>query len=426
MMDVHNDNSRGRGVTLWIVGGAVAVIILLLLMKCNGCQGGDRGEANAPAALKQTATHQTDGRSSSTNADKSADRFADADKSSHQPLEKDVQHTKAAPKSPQQSVTNDSKAIHQPKKSRIASLAGTYQQKEKQTAEKGTSQEKVEEKAEETTANPTVTNPTVTNPTAANQEVDNPEVTEEIYIGHAPEPVRTETGDTVQVPATGLSSVTEPASSAERPVNTDSLREALSDSIRRALLAELQPQKESPQYNGIALRTNLLYDAALIPTIGAEFDLGKLWSIGFDYNGTWFYSISRHRYWQTIGGYLMLRRYLKADDEGRPFMGHHFGVYGQLLTFDIEFGDKGWQGAYPNWGGGIEYGYSAWLSNRLNIDFSIGLGYLRLKYKEYDPDGESFKWRGTYRRNWWGPTKAEISLKWLLYKRKKHQKANQK
>lgn len=400
MIDMEGKDSQGNGVVRWIYGGIIAIAILLLLLWKYICSqdSHDSSESQNPAALAlQTVPSEQSSKDATTTqpaAEASKAEGANAsivpqDKKREKPIV-DVGSTsaKAVPSPVKESTVVVSKPI--------ATSAGKRTEvQETETPELVESYAPIHERSEEKSV------------------VEEP--IKEQFVAEQP---------VVEQPV-----VEQPVAEqkvAQRAVNTDSLREALSDSIRRALLAEMQANNEAPSFNGIALRTNLLYDAALIPTIGAEFDLGKLWSIGFDYNGSWFYSVSRHRYWQTIGGYLMLRRYLKADDEGRPFMGHHFGVYGQLLTFDIEFGDKGWQGAYPNWGGGIEYGYSAWLSNRLNIDFSIGIGYLRLKYKEYDPDGDSFKWRGTYRRNWFGPTKAEISLKWLLTKRKKYQKANLK
>jgi len=396
MMDSHNDNSRGRGVTLWIIGGLIVAILLLLLWKCNGSKDGDSSHEQQPAAALAQQPAQSGQLSEDTTAAQPAVEASEAEGvHAHIVPQKKTREksdvglvsspAKAAPSPAKEAPTAEAKQVETP-------VEPKAEVDETETPELAVSYTPISERQKEK------------QPVADQSKVEQPVVVDQPKV---------EQSVAEQTPA-------------QRTVNTDSLREALSDSIRRAMLAELEPNGDHRGYNGIALRTNLLYDAALIPTIGAEFDLGKLWSIGFDYNGTWFYSVSRHRYWQTIGGYLTLRRYLKADEEGRPFMGHHFGVYGQLLTFDIEFGDKGWQGAYPNWGGGIEYGYSAWLSNRLNIDFSIGVGYLRLKYKEYDPDGDSFKWRGTYRRNWWGPTKAEVSLKWLLYKRKKHQKANLK
>ena len=50
----------------------------------------------------------------------------------------------------------------------------------------------------------------------------------------------------------------------------------------------------------------------------------------------------------------------------------------------------------------------------LNIDFSIGLGYMGGEYKEYLPQDGHYVWQSTKRRHWIGPTKAEISLVWLI------------
>ncbi|MCR5364691.1 MAG: DUF3575 domain-containing protein [Prevotella sp.] len=59
----------------------------------------------------------------------------------------------------------------------------------------------------------------------------------------------------------------------------------------------------------LALKTNLLYDAVLIPNIGVEVSLGKQWTASADWFYTWFSSDNRHRYWQGYGGYLTVRRY---------------------------------------------------------------------------------------------------------------------
>ena len=67
-----------------------------------------------------------------------------------------------------------------------------------------------------------------------------------------------------------------------------------------------------------------------------------------------------------------------------------------------------------NFGAGIEYGYSKPVARRLNLDFSIGVGYLGGTYYEYVPKGNCYVWQATKKRNWFGPTKAEISLVWLI------------
>lgn len=63
---------------------------------------------------------------------------------------------------------------------------------------------------------------------------------------------------------------------------------------------------------------------------------------------------------------------------------------------------------------GVSYGYSLPLTSRLNMDFTLGLGYLGGIYKEYLPIDDHYVWQKTRRMNWFGPTKAEISLVWLI------------
>ena len=47
-------------------------------------------------------------------------------------------------------------------------------------------------------------------------------------------------------------------------------------------------------------------------------------------------------------------------------------------------------------------------------DFSLGIGYQGGEYKEYEPQGDRYVWQATRQRHWFGPTKAEVSLVWLL------------
>lgn len=164
----------------------------------------------------------------------------------------------------------------------------------------------------------------------------------------------------------------------------------------------------------MAIKTNMLYDAALVPNIGAEFYLGKGWSVAGNWMYAWWKSDKKHNYWRIYGGELDVRKYLGKKAEEKPLQGHHLGVYGQLLTYDLELGGRGYLGDKWSWGTGVEYGYSLPVAERLNIDFVIGVGYLGGEYKEYLPIDGHYVWQTTKQRHWFGPTKAEISLIWLL------------
>ena len=163
----------------------------------------------------------------------------------------------------------------------------------------------------------------------------------------------------------------------------------------------------------MAVKTNMLYDAALVPNVGLEFYLGKGWSIGGNWMYAWWRKDSKHRYWRIYGGELDIRKYFGRKAAEKPLQGHHLGVYAQGLTFDFETGGKGYLSNF-SYGFGLEYGYSLPVAKRLNIDFGIGIGYDGGKYKVYNPEDGHYVYKETKQRHWFGPAKAEISLIWLL------------
>lgn len=187
------------------------------------------------------------------------------------------------------------------------------------------------------------------------------------------------------------------------------------------MLHEVEVEKEcTPFY--MNLRTNMLIDLAAVPNVGAEFYLGKEWSIGANWMYGWWSKDKTHHYWRIYGGDLNVRKWFGNAAKEKPLTGHHLGVLAQVLTFDFEMGGKGYMGGKPGgnifdracYGASLEYGYSLPVAERLNIDFSIAAGYLGGKYITYTPHGSQYVWQSTNRFNWFGPTKAEISLVWQI------------
>ena len=137
----------------------------------------------------------------------------------------------------------------------------------------------------------------------------------------------------------------------------------------------------------------------------------------------WWKSDRKHNYWRIYGGDVELRRWFGRRAVEKPFSGHHVGLYGQIVTYDFELGGKGYLGDKWSYGGGVAYGYSLPVGHRFNVDFTLGMGYLGGSYKEYIPLDGHYVWQTTKNRRWFGPTKAGISLVWLIgrgnYSRKK-------
>jgi len=164
-----------------------------------------------------------------------------------------------------------------------------------------------------------------------------------------------------------------------------------------------------------ALTTNLLYDAGLVPNVGLEFPVGK-WSIGATWHYAWWFRDPQHLYWQTYGGTLAVRRYFSLKG-GDYLTGHHVGLYGQVLTYDFEFGGRGEQAAKWQYGGGLEYGYAFKIGKNLRLDLHLGLGYMGGRFERYDPEYGYYVWKETVRRRWMGPTMGGVTLVWLLRKK---------
>lgn len=172
----------------------------------------------------------------------------------------------------------------------------------------------------------------------------------------------------------------------------------------------------------MTVKTNMLYDAALVPNLGAEFYIGKNISVYGEWMYAWWDNDSRHHYWRIYGGDIGMRWWFGRKAHAKPLTGHHLGIYAGMLTFDFEIGDTGYMGGKPGgtlwdrWllNAGLEYGYSLSVAKRLNIDFSIGFGYVGGNYIKYFPFDNEYYSDKEYKVSFFGPTKAEISLVWLL------------
>lgn len=209
---------------------------------------------------------------------------------------------------------------------------------------------------------------------------------------------------------------------------SDSILYAAGRWLLMILPALLFPLAASSQ--SVAVRTNLLYDAALVPTLGAEFSAGSDWSLGIDGSYIWIKQRARNRHWCLEGGDIYLRRWFGKDHDALRMMGQHLGIYAQMYTFQIQLCDShgfisGNPGhdisSRPLWGAGVEYGYSMPIAKHFNLDFSLGLGYCHAIINRYGPiekdalqtdPGSPYRLQRKYTRNWVGPTKAEVSLVW--------------
>lgn len=182
--------------------------------------------------------------------------------------------------------------------------------------------------------------------------------------------------------------------------------------------AEEPVRTPTPVY--VALKTNLLYDAALLPNLTAEWYIGKQWSLAIEGNWSW-WTFDRpvqnqwHHRIQSAG--IELRHWFKSP---YPLHGHALGVYSMIGDYDVRLfaKDEHTTGylSYQSWSAGLSYAYSFPIANRFNLEFGLAFGYLGGQYYKYDYCMTHKEWtkRSKHNRNYIGPTRVGVSLVWLL------------
>ena len=189
--------------------------------------------------------------------------------------------------------------------------------------------------------------------------------------------------------------------------------QAYEDSIRNTTL-QAETSQQLKYNNYWAAKTNLLFDAALVPNLSLEWAFAPRWSVSGEYMHAWWSSDRNHKYWRTYGGNVELRYWFGKKAAQKRLTGHHVGLYAGALTYDFEWGGKGYLAKKWSTNFGVSYGYSAPIAKRLNLDFELGLGYFSGEYEEYEPKGDYYFWQTTKNRKFFGPTRAEVTLVWLL------------
>lgn len=190
----------------------------------------------------------------------------------------------------------------------------------------------------------------------------------------------------------------------------------------------------------VSLRTNLLYDLASVWNVGVDIHLGKNVSMCGNWNVAWIDLEQKYFSWRIYGGDLGLKFWFGRAAKNKPLTGHHIGIYGQILNYDLNFANilgnnnrgmitKDW-----SYGGGISYGYSFPIARNLNFDLGFSVGYLYSLYDEYTPtqmpDGIHYVWTATKKSHYIGPTNIDFTLVWQLgsdnYNRKYDKKKERK
>ncbi len=162
-----------------------------------------------------------------------------------------------------------------------------------------------------------------------------------------------------------------------------------------------------------AIKSNLLHDAVLTPDLGVEMSLARRFSVGVEGVWAWWSRHSANRCWRIYGGWAHMDYWFGRQSNERALTGHHVGVYGSLLSYDFEFGNTGWQSPELTYGVGLSYGYSIEIAPRLNLDFSIRVGYSGGDVVKYEPQCGQYVCLSHCFKRYFGPTDIGITLVWF-------------
>jgi hypothetical protein len=105
-------------------------------------------------------------------------------------------------------------------------------------------------------------------------------------------------------------------------------------------------------HSAIALKTNLLYDAALSPSIEAEYRFAPHWSVNAEYSVAWWSNKPKHQYYQQMQLSPEIRFWFYQD---KLWKGHYLGALAGAGYYDRENGADGYKGEFIMTG--LSYGY---------------------------------------------------------------------
>ena len=168
-----------------------------------------------------------------------------------------------------------------------------------------------------------------------------------------------------------------------------------------------------------ALRTNLLVPAL---NAGLEIPIKENWSVGLDYYFPWFWPNQKNKNCFEFLGWSVEGRYWFGRDRQPQdrLRGNSVGLYVGGGYYDFERNYRGMQGQFVSPGLDYTYAMPIGRKKRLNLEFTLALGYIRswgTTYNVYGDYGALYPDEGTVIWDYVGPTKAAVTLVVPFYRK---------
>lgn len=165
------------------------------------------------------------------------------------------------------------------------------------------------------------------------------------------------------------------------------------------------------------LKSNLIYDAMLAPSLEIEYVINDHWSAGVETSIAWWHNNNKPWFYQIATLIPEVRYRIDARKQGHY---HSVGLFGGAGWYDLEYKKTGYQGEL--WMAGLSYSYSFPINKLLGFEAGAGLGFMSAKYEEYLPQDGHFAYQQTTRTNFFGPLRLKFALvfdfnRWLKTKK---------
>ena len=172
----------------------------------------------------------------------------------------------------------------------------------------------------------------------------------------------------------------------------------------------------------VSVKTNLLYGGLTgTPNLGAEFGLSP--RLTLDVSGGYNpFGLSGSKADNKKLVHWIVQPELRYWT-CRRFGGHFFGVHALYSDYNISgkklpllfgSGSQAYRFQGTAVGGGLSYGYQWVIGKHWNIEFTLGAGAVYMKHDKYDCARCGDKIRSGQRRMYYGPTKAGITLVYVI------------
>lgn len=208
-------------------------------------------------------------------------------------------------------------------------------------------------------------------------------------------------------PAPVIEEIPEPVDtvSTVEPVVVDDVVYVVSDTA--AMAAE--PLPDAPLHR-LAIKTNLLYDAALLPNLEVEWRINDDWSLALEGDVAWWGKYSKNKSYRLAVVSPEVKRWFRTR---APLHGFYAGAFAGGGLYDFEKSTRGYRGEGAM--AGLSVGYMWPIGRCLSLEAAIGAGYLYTRYKEYVPVDGHHVYQRTKDLNYFGPLKVKFSLVWRLW-----------